>query len=159
MSPDCSRDGRSICVLSPVMTALEFTPRRVKNIFICALVAFCDSSRMTNASASVRPRMYASGAISIVRVSSARCTRSGGIMSSSASYSGRRYGSTLACMSPGRKPKLSPASTAGPPRRVLFPRARRPDPDHDVVVGDELQVGGLPRRLGLDDAPHAREGD
>src|SRR6266581_1589789 len=81
---------RSIWVLSPVITAREFTPRRVRNIFICIPVAFCASSRITNASDSVRPRMYASGAISIIRDSIAFCTRSRGIMSSSASYSGRR---------------------------------------------------------------------
>src|ERR671930_95901 len=44
--------------------------------------------------------------------------RSKGIISSSASYSGRKYGSTLACMSPGRKPRFSPASTAGPGARA-----------------------------------------
>ena len=84
-SPESSRGGRSICVMSPVMTAFEFTPSRVRNIFICALVAFWASSRITNASASVRPRMYASGAISIVRVSSAFARAPSGIMSSSAS--------------------------------------------------------------------------
>src|SRR5213594_2677658 len=57
--------------------------------------------------------MYASGAISMERLSIAFCTRSRGIMSSSASYSGRRYGSTFSCRSPGRNPRFSPASTAG----------------------------------------------
>src|SRR6184192_1441439 len=57
--------------------------------------------------------MYASGAISMERLSIAFCTRSRGIMSSSASYSGRRYGSTFSYTSPGRNPRLSPASTAG----------------------------------------------
>ena len=41
---------------------------RVRNIFICMLVVFCASSRMTKACASVRPRMKASGAISITPV-------------------------------------------------------------------------------------------
>ena len=58
--------GRSICVMSPVMTAFEPKPRRVRNIFICSEVVFCASSRMTNASLSVRPRMNAIGATSIV---------------------------------------------------------------------------------------------
>src|SRR6266571_4352405 len=49
----------------------------------------------------------------MVRLSIDFCTRSRGIMSSSASYSGRRYGSTFSCRSPGRNPRLSPASTAG----------------------------------------------
>ena len=57
MRPEARPDGRSICVTSPVMTALESKPRRVRNIFICSVVVFCASSRMTNESFSVRPRM------------------------------------------------------------------------------------------------------
>ena len=57
--------GRSICVMSPVTTAFEPKPSRVRNIFICSDVVFCASSRMTNASFSVRPRMNAIGATSI----------------------------------------------------------------------------------------------
>ena len=41
------------------------SPSRVRNIFICTGVVFCASSRMTKALDSVRPRMKASGAISI----------------------------------------------------------------------------------------------
>ena len=74
-------DGRSICVMSPVMTAFEPKPRRVRNIFICSDVVFCASSRMTNESLSVRPRMKAIGAISIVPRSSSRSTRSASSMS------------------------------------------------------------------------------
>ena len=51
---------------SPVITALELNPRRVRNIFICSLVVFCASSRITNESFSVRPRMKASGATSMM---------------------------------------------------------------------------------------------
>ena len=47
---------------------------RVRNIFICMLVVFCASSRMTKECASVRPRMKASGAISITPVSRSRST-------------------------------------------------------------------------------------
>ena len=75
-SPDVRPDGRSICVMSPVTTAFEPKPRRVRNIFICSVVVFCASSRMTNASLSVRPRMKAIGATSIVPRSSSRSTRS-----------------------------------------------------------------------------------
>ena len=67
--------------MSPVMTAFEPKPRRVRNIFICSDVVFCASSRMTNASLSVRPRMNAIGAISIVPRSSSRSTRSASSMS------------------------------------------------------------------------------
>ena len=51
---------------SPVTTAFEPKPSRVRNIFICSGVVFWASSRMMNASLSVRPRMNASGAISTV---------------------------------------------------------------------------------------------
>ena len=43
----------------------EFSPRRVRNIFICIEEVFCASSRMTTAFDSVRPRMKASGATSM----------------------------------------------------------------------------------------------
>ncbi len=52
--------------MSPVTTILEPNPSRVRNIFICSGLVFCASSRMMKASLSVRPRMNASGAISIV---------------------------------------------------------------------------------------------
>src|SRR2546430_6820327 len=63
--PDDLDDGRSTWVMSPVTTIFELNPSRVRNIFICSVVAFCASSRMMKASLSVRPRMYARGAISI----------------------------------------------------------------------------------------------
>ena len=49
--------GRSICVMSPVMTAFEPKPIRVRNIFICSREVFCASSRMIKLSSRVRPRM------------------------------------------------------------------------------------------------------
>ncbi len=51
--------------MSPVTTALEPKPMRVRNIFICSLVVFCASSRITKESLSERPRMKASGATSM----------------------------------------------------------------------------------------------
>ena len=51
------RPGRSTWVTSPVTTIFEPKPSRVRNIFICSGVVFCASSRMMNASLSVRPRM------------------------------------------------------------------------------------------------------
>ncbi len=51
---------------SPVTTIFEPKPSRVRNIFICSGVVFCASSRMMNESLSVRPRMNASGATSMV---------------------------------------------------------------------------------------------
>ena len=41
----------------------EFSPRRVRNIFICIDVAFCASSKITAELESVLPRMNARGAI------------------------------------------------------------------------------------------------
>jgi hypothetical protein len=58
--------GRSTWLGSPVTIIFEPSPRRVRNIFICMEVVFCASSRMTTAFDSVRPRMKASGAISIM---------------------------------------------------------------------------------------------
>ena len=52
--------------MSPVITAFDPNPSRVRNIFICSDVVFWASSRITNESFSVRPRMNAIGAISIV---------------------------------------------------------------------------------------------
>ncbi len=80
-SPETRPVGRSICVTSPVTTALDPKPSRVRNIFICSAVVFCASSRITNESLSVRPRMNASGAISTVPRSSSRSTRSVSSMS------------------------------------------------------------------------------
>ena len=83
--PDVLPGGRSICVASPVTTALDPKPKRVKNIFICSVVVFCASSRITKESLSVRPRMKASGATSTVPRSSRSLARSISIRSSSAS--------------------------------------------------------------------------
>jgi hypothetical protein len=79
--PEVWPGGRSIWLGSPVTIIFEFSPRRVRNIFICIDVVFCASSRMTMASASVRPRMKASGATSISPDWSPRSTLSAGIMS------------------------------------------------------------------------------
>ena len=72
---------RSTWVTSPVTTALELKPMRVRNIFICSGVVFCASSRMMNESLSVRPRMKASGATSMVPLAMRRCAPSGPTMS------------------------------------------------------------------------------
>ncbi len=77
--------GRSTWVMSPVTTIFEPKPSRVRNIFICSGVVFCASSRMMNASLSVRPRMYARGATSIVPACIRRGIDSGSSMSCSAS--------------------------------------------------------------------------
>ena len=79
--PERAPAGRSTCVRSPVTAMRLFSPRRVRNIFICIGVVFCASSRMTKALASVRPRMKASGAISISPEAMRRMTWSPGIMS------------------------------------------------------------------------------
>ena len=73
--------GTSTWVVSPVMTAFEPKPMRVRNIFICSGVVFCASSRMMKLSLSVRPRMNASGATSTVPRSSSRWAPSVSTMS------------------------------------------------------------------------------
>src|SRR5258706_5294361 len=75
-SPEAWPLARATCVTSPVITALEPKPMRVRNIFICSGVVFCASSRMMNEWLSVRPRMKASGAISMAPRSKARFTLS-----------------------------------------------------------------------------------
>ena len=71
--------------MSPVMTILLPKPRRVRNIFICSGVVFCASSRITNESLRVRPRMNASGATSMTPRSVSDAEVSTSIMSKSAS--------------------------------------------------------------------------
>ena len=63
--PDLIFGGKSICDKSPVTQTLEFSPIRVRNIFIWAGVVFCASSRITKELAKVLPRIKASGATSI----------------------------------------------------------------------------------------------
>ena len=72
---------KSTCVRSPVTTAVVPKPMRVRNIFICSIVVFCGLVEDTNESLSVRPRMYASGAISMTLRSSSLATFSAPIIS------------------------------------------------------------------------------
>src|SRR5207244_4419385 len=81
ISPDACSRGRSTCVTSPVTTIFEPKPSRVRNICICSGDVFCASSRMTKLSLSVRPRMNASGATSIVPRSMYALSFSGSIVS------------------------------------------------------------------------------
>src|SRR6476659_6048962 len=83
--------GRSIWVMSPVMTIFELKPRRVRNIFICSGLVFCASSRITNESFRVRPRMKASGATSMTLRSRWVATFSGAIMACRPSNRGRGH--------------------------------------------------------------------
>ena len=62
--------------MSPVMTAVDPKPIRVRNIFICSTVVFWPSSRMMNDPFRVRPRMNASGATSMTLRSMYLLTRS-----------------------------------------------------------------------------------
>ena len=84
-SPDRTPLGRSTWLKSPVMTMEEFSPSRVRNIFICTAVVFWASSRITKALDRVRPRMKARGATSISPFSRRLTTWDSGSMSNSAS--------------------------------------------------------------------------
>jgi len=126
--------GRSTCVTSPVTTARDPRPMRVRNIRICSRVVFCASSKITNESESVRPRMNASGATSIVPRPMRPRARSISIMSPSASKSGRKYGFTFSAKSPGKKPNFSPASTAGRVSTMrLYWRVRSAETAHAIA--------------------------
>jgi hypothetical protein len=78
---DAAHREQTRAAAAPVTTILEPNPRRVRNIFICSGVVFCASSRMMKESLSVRPRMNASGATSMVPRSISRDTASGSSMS------------------------------------------------------------------------------
>ena len=64
-SPDTASLGRSFWEVSPVIMTFDPKPILVRNIFICAGVVFCASSRMIKALSRVRPLIYARGATSI----------------------------------------------------------------------------------------------
>ncbi len=63
--PDVLPGGRSIWVVSPVITVFELNPSLVRYIFICSKVVFWASSRMMKESLRVLPLMKARGAISM----------------------------------------------------------------------------------------------
>ena len=102
------------------MIILLFCPSLVKNIFICVAVAFCASSRIITASFNVRPLMNAKGAISIIPLSSNSLHTLVSMMSFNESSSGMRYGFIFSIRSPGRKPRCSPASTAGLTKTIFL---------------------------------------
>jgi len=81
LTPERVPLGRSTWLRSPVTTMREFSPSRVRNIFICTAVVFWASSRMAKALVSVRPRMKASGATSISPLSRRFTTCGAGSMS------------------------------------------------------------------------------
>ncbi|MBA7698818.1 hypothetical protein ES703_107500 [subsurface metagenome] len=106
--------------MSPFIIILEPWPNLVKTISICRGEVFWASSQMMTASFNVRPRIKARGIISIISSSINFFIWAKSIISSRASKRGRRYGFTFACISPGRKPSFSPASTAGRARTILL---------------------------------------
>lgn len=99
---------------------LEFMPILVRNIFSCDGVAFCASSNIIAASLSVRPLIYANGAISTISWAINCLTRVGFSMSFNESNRGLRYGFIFSAISPGRNPNFSPASTAGLTRTIFL---------------------------------------
>ena len=153
---------------SPVMTAFDSKPRRVRNIFICSGVVFCASSRMTKASFSVRPRMKAMrrdldeaardqlvGLLEVHHVVERVVERP-------------QVRRDLLLHAAGEKPEPL-ARLDGRPREddpldlLLHQRAdrqrhrqvglagpRRPDAEHDVVLADGVDVALLGQALGGD---------
>jgi len=165
--PDCLEVGRSTCVMSPVTNGLRAGSRCESGTFFHLFVGrVCASSKITKESLSERPRMKASGATSITFAFDQLGHALEPIISYSASYMGRRYGSTFCVKSPGRKPKRSPASTAGRTStmrltffrlqrldgtghgKIRLARARRADAEGQVVSSDIIEVFGFDWRRG-----------
>ena len=157
--------------MSPVTTAFDPNPRRVRNIFICSDVVFCASSRMTKASLSVRPRMNAIGATSIVPRSSSRVAFSVSIMSKSASYERPQVRVHLLLQVARQEPELLARLDRRPRqddaahllgdevahrlrhRQVGLAGAGGPDAEHDVELLDGVEILALVDALRVDAAP------
>src|ERR687892_21399 len=117
-SPECCPAGRSIWVMSPVTTALELNPNRVRNIFICSGVVFWASSSTMNESFRV---------LWVTRKSSVRYSESAAATWMQ-SVSASPAGSMRSMNRLGRPP---PGGGAGPP---VGDPAQRPDQEHHLVA-------------------------
>ncbi len=164
--PDRWSPGRSTCVMSPVTTTLEPNPSRVRNIFICSAVVFCASSRMMNASLSVRPRMYASGATSITPGRHQLWDQLGIHHVVQRVVERTQVRVDLLAQRAGQKAKPLTGLHRGPGQddagdllglqradrlghgQVGLAGAGRADPEHDGVVVDRVDVALLIERLG-----------
>ena len=151
------------------MTICEFTPSRVRNIFICIAVAFCASSRMTNASreraaAHERerrdlddPRLERALHPLLRHHVVERVVQRPEIRIDLGLHVAGQEAEALARLD--RRPREDDAPHALPRQRVDrrgdgevgLARARRPDADDDVVVARSSQVLGLAARLRLDE--------
>ncbi len=166
--------GKSIWVTSPVTTTLLEKPMRVRNIFICSPVVFWASSRMMKASFSVRPRMKASGAISMTPLGQVRLelvliehVLQGVVQRAQVGIDlGLQVSGQEAQFFPGlhrRTGQDDALDRLGLQRlnghghgHVGLARPRRADAEGDVTASDLLQVQLLPRRLGLEAARQAQ---
>ena len=156
----------SIWVTSPVTTHLEPKPIRVRNIFICSGVVFWASSKMMNEELSVRPRMKASGATSIVPRSSRRWAPSGSEQVVEGVVEGAQVGIDLGHevagqeaqplaglhRRPGEDDPVDLARLQGLDgqghRQVRLAGPGRADAEGDDVGGDGVGVALLPGRVG-----------
>ena len=158
--------GMSIWVTSPVTTALEPNPMRVRNIFICSGVVFWASSRMMKLLFSVRPRMKARGATSTRPRSSSRVVPSGSSMSDEGVVQRAEVGVDLGHEVAGQEAQPLPRLHRRPGQddpahllglqglhgqghgQVALARPRRADTEGDGVGGDGVGVALLPAGLG-----------
>jgi hypothetical protein len=93
---------------------------RVRNIFICAGVAFCASSSSTKALRQERPRITSNGASSIAPFLRAMSKTPEPMRSRKASSTGAAQGANLSSSEPGKKPRERPQGALG---RVMMMRA------------------------------------
>ncbi len=160
--------GKSICVISPVITALEPNPRRVTNIFICSEVVFCASSRITNESFRVRPRMKAMGAISMMFFSRIavdplrvqhvieRVVERTQIGIDFFLQSAGKKSQTLAGFDRGTRQNdavdllVEQGRNRHGDREIRFAGAGRADAEHHVVIFDGFEIAALVGTLRLD---------
>ena len=177
MRPEGFPCGRSIWVTSPVMTAFELNPIRVRNIFICSTVVFWASSRMMKESLRVLPRMKARGAISMTPAFDELCRlfRLHHIKERVVEWS--EVGVYLFKEVSGEKSELLSGLDCGPcqddPANLLFQKgidrhrhrkiglacSGRAHADDNIVVLDALQIPPLGLCLGDDEAPLRRYRD
>ena len=146
-------------------TTFDPNPMRVRNIFICSGVVFCASSRMMKLRLSVRPRMNASGATSMVAPLEEALRPLGAEQVVEGVVEGAQVGVDLGHDVAGQEPEPlagldrgpgedDPVDLAGLQRldgqrhgQVGLPRPGRADAEGDDVGGDGVGVallaGGL----------------
>ena len=104
-----------------MIAILVFSPTRVMSMSIWLGELFCISSATMYASLNVRPRIYASGEISMISLLIMVCIWTGLNISFMMSNRGRVQGSIFCWIAPGRKPICSSSTEmVGRVRMILL---------------------------------------